>query len=274
MFLLPKIRLTDPAFAADWQDGPVPQIRGEFVPMFWGPSKQSQWRARVAEMKKHKPQHLMAFNEPDVQGQANMDPNYAASVYMKEIYPWSQKGVSLGSPAVVWDLDWMDTFLNAVQQKGGHIDFMCLHWYVICVGSFPHSMLRYEGYRYGGWDELARFKQFIQTAHSRFGKNIWITEVGITSASHPSQSQVKSFMVNAFNWLDTQPYVERAAWFGKSTTIHVSKDVVLTSCGFPGAWESNHPPDSYSSKFNALLKPGGALNNMGNWSVIPSLQLG
>jgi len=26
-------------------------------------------------------------------------------------------------PRVVWDLDWMDTFLNAVQQKGGHIDF-------------------------------------------------------------------------------------------------------------------------------------------------------
>jgi len=209
-----------------WQDGPVPEIGVEFVPMFWGPSKQSLWNSRVAEMKKKTPKHLMGFNEPDVTGQANMNADYAAQLFMQEIYPWSKEGVQLGSPAVVWDLNWLNTFLNALKQKGGQVDFICLHWY-------------------GPWNDLAGFQKYVQTAHSRFGKNIWITELGITSASNPSQSEVKSFMVSAFNWMDTQSYVVRGAWFG--------------------SWESNHPPDSYSTHFNALLQPGGALNDMGNW---------
>jgi len=71
-------------------------------------------------------------------------------------------------------------------------------------------------YRYGSWNDLAGFKKWVQTAHSQFQMNIWIPELGITSASHPSQAQVKNFMMNAFTWLDSQPYVERAAWFGES----------------------------------------------------------
>jgi len=105
--------------------------KNEFVPMFWGTSKWNLWNQRVAEMKKKTPKHLMAFNEPDVKSQASMDAHYAANVYMKEIYPWAKKGVKLGSPAIVWDLNWMATFLKAVEQQGGHVDFLCLHWYVI-----------------------------------------------------------------------------------------------------------------------------------------------
>jgi hypothetical protein len=77
-------------------------------------------------------------------------------------------------------------------------------------------------YRYGSWNDLASFKKYVQTAHSRFGKNIWIPELGITSGSHPSQTQVKGFMVDAFAWLDSQSYVERAAWFGESMAMYIS----------------------------------------------------
>lgn len=116
---------------ADWQDGPVPQMpdKNEYVPMFWGLPHRNLWNQRVAEMNKKPPKHLMAFNEPDVKGQANMDPNSAAQLYMREIYPWAKKGVQLGSPAIVWNLNWMSTFLDAVQKQGGHVDFICLHWY-------------------------------------------------------------------------------------------------------------------------------------------------
>ena len=95
--------------------------------MFWGPSKSSQWSSRVAEMKMKTPQHLMGFNEPDVPSQSNMNADYAAQLFMQEIYPWSKKGVQLGSPAIVWNLNWMNSFLNALKQKGGHVDFICLH---------------------------------------------------------------------------------------------------------------------------------------------------
>jgi len=213
-----------------WQDGIVPQMpsKVEYVPMFWGASKWSSWQQRVAEMNKKTPQHLMAFNEPEISGQANMSPAYAAKVYMQEIFPWSKKGVRLGSPAIVYDLKWMDAFLQAIQQQGGHVDFICCHWY-------------------GHWNNIAGFKTWVQTVHSRYGKNVWVTEVGVTSASNPTQAEDKSFMMNAFSFLDSQSYVERGAWFG--------------------VWESNKPPDSYSSRMNALLQPGGKLNDMGNWYV-------
>lgn len=211
-----------------WEDGPVPQMpsKDEWVPMFWGSSKWNLWDERVAEMNKKTPKHLLAFNEPDVKGQANMDPNYAAQVYMEQIFPWSKKGVLLGSPAIVWNLDWMATFLSAIEKKGGHVDFVDLHWY-------------------GGWNDLAGFKNYVQTAHARFGKNIWIPELGITSSSNPSQAQVKNFMMDAISWLESQSYVERVAWFG--------------------SWESSQPPDSFSTSKNALLNSEGKLNDMGYW---------
>jgi hypothetical protein len=216
-----------------WEQASVPQMpsKDEYVPMFWGPSKWSLWSQRLSEMHQRKPQALMAFNEPDVSSQSNMDPNYAAQLYMEQINPWKNEGVRLGSPAIVWNLSWMATFLNAVQSKGGHVDFICLHWY-------------------GSWNDLSGFKSYVQTTHSRFNKNIWITEMGITTASNPTQEQVKSFMMNAFSFLDSQSYVERGAWFG--------------------SFESDHPPDGFATGKNALLKPGGALSDMGMWYAYTS----
>jgi hypothetical protein len=194
--------------------------------MFWGPSKWGQWNNRVNEMNRKAPKYLMAFNEPDVKSQSNMNPYYAAQLYMEQINRWSAKGAKLGSPAIVWDLNWMNTFLNEVKKKGGHVDFLCLHWY-------------------GSYKDLSGFQKYIQTAHSRFGKNIWVTEMGITSSSNPSQHQVKQFMMKAFTWMDSQPYVERGAWFG--------------------AFEANRAPDAFATAKNALFKPGGALGDLGMW---------
>jgi len=168
----------------------------------------------------------MAFNEPDVSSQSNMNAGAVVLLYMEQIYPWAKKGVKLGSPAIVWNLDWMNDFLKDVNKKGGHVDFICLHWY-------------------GSWKDLAGFKKYVQAAHTRFGKPIWVTEVGITSASHPSQSQVKNFMMNAFSWLDTQSYVERGAWFG--------------------AFATSNPPDYFATGLNGLFNSKGEMTDMAYW---------
>lgn len=198
--------------------GSVSQMpkKNEYVPMFWGRAKQSQWDQRVTQMQKSPPKHLMAFNEPDVPSQSNMGATDAAGLYMNQIYPLAKKGTVLGSPAIVWDLNWMNDFLNAVKKRGGHVDFICLHWHVVSCIILSHILTHALG-RYGSWNDLASFKKYVTSAHSRFGKPIWVTEFGITTASHPSQQQVKSFMMNAFTWLDSQSYVERAAWFGRLT---------------------------------------------------------
>jgi hypothetical protein len=66
--------------------------------------------------------------EPDISSQSNLDPNYAAQLYMEQIQLWGNQGVSLGSPAIVWKLDWMHTSLNGVKNRGGRVDFICIHW--------------------------------------------------------------------------------------------------------------------------------------------------
>ncbi|KAJ7194036.1 glycosyl hydrolase catalytic core-domain-containing protein [Mycena pura] len=214
-----------------WADGPVTQMGDiEYVPMFWGPSSWDKWNQRKSEMNKKKPAHLLGFNEPDVDSQANMDPNYAAQVYYDEIVPWGWKGVKIGSPAVAWDLDWMDTFLTALRKKGGYVDFVVLHWY-------------------GSWKDLAKFKAQVTAAHQRFGMHIWVTEFGITTASNPTQAQVKAFMMEALAWLDTQTYVDRASWFG---------------C-FQSA------PDGYATGKNALYNSKGELADMGFWYAYTDL---
>ncbi|KAJ7463348.1 glycosyl hydrolase catalytic core-domain-containing protein [Mycena latifolia] len=211
-----------------WEYGAVPQMpsKNEFVPMFWGTSKWDQWSSRKSEMGKKTPKHLLGFNEPDISSQANMSPANAADVWMSEIHPWAAKGVSLGSPAVAWNLDWTMNFLNELKKRGGHVDFVTVHWY-------------------GSYTDIASFQKFVTSAHSRFGYKIWVTELGVTSASNPSQQQTKEFMMNAFSWMDSTGYVDRASWFG--------------------CFESSQPPDAYATSKNALFKPAGSLNDLGYW---------
>jgi len=211
-----------------WQDGPVPQMPSaiEYVYMFWGPSKMDDWNDRLAEMQKNTPAYLLAFNEPDISSQANMDPSSAAQLYMDQINPWASKGTKLGSPAIAYSIDWLSSFLSEVDKKGGQVDFVCAHWY-------------------GSWDDIEAFKSYVQTVHSTSNKTVWVTELGITTASNPTQSQTQNFMISAFNWMDSQSYVERAAWFG--------------------AFESDSPPDGFASSENALFQPGGQLSDMGSW---------
>jgi hypothetical protein len=116
----------------DWQDGPVPQMPSniEYVYMFWGPSKMNDWNDRVAEMNQNTPAYVLGFNEPDIESQANMDPSSAAQLYMDQINPWAIKGTKLGSPAIAWSIDWMSAFLSEVDNKGGQVDFICVHWFV------------------------------------------------------------------------------------------------------------------------------------------------
>lgn len=113
----------------DWQNGPVSQLSSlEYVPMYWGPKYNELWKQRKAQINKKLPKYLLSFNEPDISSQANMNPSTAAQLFMQEIFPYRKKGVKVGSPAVAWDLNWMNSFLGEVHKRGGQVDFICIHW--------------------------------------------------------------------------------------------------------------------------------------------------
>ncbi|KAK0555233.1 hypothetical protein OC861_004923 [Tilletia horrida] len=208
-----------------WQAGPINVPDGvEYVPTFWGPRYWDKWTERKHEMNRNLPSRLLAFNEPDVRSQANLSPHAAVKLYKQEICPWQNRGVKISTPQIVWDMDgWLDPFMSGIRDAGCEPDFVALHWY-------------------GSKHDIAGFKKYIQKAWNKYGKSIWITELGLTSASHPSTYEAESFLREALAWVDTQDYIKRVTW--------------------TGVFAVNNPPDGYLSNRMAMFNDNGSLRSM------------
>jgi len=209
-----------------WQDPAVPQMPShiEYVPCFWGPRYASKWHAQERKWKRA-PSRILAFNEPDVPSQSNMNPYYAAELWMQELRPWQKRGAKVSTPQIVFDVDWMDKFLKKLKQLGGKPDFLAIHWY-----GTPNN----AGY--------GRFTSWVTRCRKRYGMKIWVTEWGVTSKGTTSQGQVNSFMQRTTDWLQSKDYVKRIVWFGCFTI--------------------NNPPDAFASRRNALFNADFSLRSI------------
>lgn len=85
----------------------------------------------------------------------------------------------------------------------------------------------------------------MRSVRNRFNLPIWITEYGVTSSSGGSQQQIKQFHMDATNWLNAQPYVERTSNFG--------------------SFAISNPPDAFGSRLNALFNGDGSLRDLAYW---------
>jgi hypothetical protein len=111
----------------------------------------------------------------------------------------------LGAPAVTngpspMGLAWLSNFVGAC--TGCTIDFVPIHWYDSATN-------------------VDYFKSYIQQAYTAGGNRpIWITEFGASG----SDAEITTFMNTVLPWLDSQPYVERYAYFmaGAGTLIDSS----------------------------------------------------
>lgn len=211
-----------------WQDGPNPEFNGklQWVPCFWGPKYYSDWRQRKEEMKGNLPEYLLSFNEPEIPGQSNLDPKYAARLHMKELEPYAKKGVKISSPQMVYSTQWLDEFMNECNKLGCTIDFMAIHWY-------------------GTTRDMNKLKKWVKTIHNKYHKPIWVTEYGVTAASGPNMAAIMNFHKEATMWMTKVKYVKRAAWLG--------------------CFEIDNPPDSYANNKNAFLNSRGSLRDIAYW---------
>ncbi|PWN92907.1 hypothetical protein FA10DRAFT_263644 [Acaromyces ingoldii] len=207
-----------------WENAVVPQVEGklDYVPMYWGPKKAGKWNDRKKWINKHKPNYILAQNEPDVPGQANLSPKQAASEWIKELRHYQKKGIKISSPQIVYDIKWMDSFMKHLKQHGAKPDFMAVHWY-------------------GSWKDTAKLKKYIKRVHKRYNLPVWVSEYGVTQKSHGSQSQVSHFHSKVDRWMDSQPYVHRYAAFG--------------------CYAYGNAPDSFGAQQNAFFSKGGKLRN-------------
>ena len=171
----------------------------EFVPMIWGSDAATQEKIdylnNLASTDLIK--HVLVFNEPDLEEQANMTVNEAV-----ELWPILETlNVPISSPATSAPLNsWMRDFMQKAAAEDLRIDFVAIHIY--------HK------------DTPSKFLALVDEVYQTYGKPIWITEFAVrdinATSSSPnkySESYVLSFMNEVLNALNQLDYVKRYSWF-------------------------------------------------------------
>ncbi|KAH8646132.1 glycosyl hydrolase catalytic core-domain-containing protein [Xylariales sp. PMI_506] len=176
----------------------------EYIPMLWGTASDhtTQWFSNAYYWLSVGSGHLLAFNEPEQSGQANLTPQQAADAFREYLTPFV--GVaSIGAPAVSNDgYAWLSEFLPLCEDCG--IDFIPIHWY-------------------NNWDQFADFQNWV-TAICDFGYTVWVTEF----EGYGSVDQQSAFLKQAIPWLDNNDCVYRYAYFGVA-----DPDTILLENGGP-----------------------------------------
>ncbi|KAL8841950.1 MAG: hypothetical protein Q9170_000730 [Blastenia crenularia] len=211
-----------PAFGwlYNWDSSPGGTVdtAKEFVPMLWdtltiyhAPTWVTKAEAAIAAGSKH----LLAFNEPDLAAQANMNVGQSVegwNTYMEPFHGKYNGDVKLGSPSVCngpdqnQGLAYLASFLSSC--GGCHVDFLAIHWYGLATD-----------------DGVQNLKDHIGKAQAiADGRPIWLTEF----QPQGSDEQQADFLGKILPWLDEKSNgVERYAYF--------KVDVLVSGDGLTGA---------------------------------------
>lgn len=175
----------------------------EYVPMAWnGNFNRENIRSYIQSNPQVK--YLLGFNEPNFLEQARMTPTEAAERWSELEALANELGLKLVSPAVNYapgngavgengvtytdPVKYLDDFFKACPEC--QVDYIAVHSYVSNVGSLKSYINQFK----------------------KYGKPIWLTEFCAGEGNVTDLSQ-KNYMVEAINYLETDPDVFRYAWF-------------------------------------------------------------
>jgi len=177
-----------------WKPSGADALGLQYAPMLWGPNQIGDFTNLV---KPGYAQYALGFNEPDIDGQSNLDPGYAASLWKQYLQPLKGHGYSLVSPAVTSGPGgkvWLQKFLS--DCDGCSVDFVGVHWY----GTDPQQFISY-----------------CEDFHSTFNRDIWVTEFACQNFAGGAQcdeAQVQNFMSTVTSWMDSTGYIFAYFAFG------------------------------------------------------------
>ena len=179
----------------------------EYCPMRWG----AGWNpAAIRNYVKTHPncKYLLTFNEPNFKDQANLTPQQAAA-YWPEIKALADElNLKIIAPALNYSpwaewgtpQKWLDAFFELVPPDD--IDGIALHCYM-------------------GWS--SSLISYVREYINYYNKPIWLTEFCAwddrsgTPAAEMQKIQ-REYLVDTFDFLETEPMVARYAWFMAKTS--------------------------------------------------------
>jgi len=186
---------TGPIYSwSPWKPEGADEAGFKFLPMLWGNKQISDFKKLVVEKYADT---VLGFNEPNQDGQSNMSPEAAASLWKQYIDPLKNKGYNLISPACTnapSGKDWMKKFIDACNDC--QLDGIAIHFY----GTDPQQMISY-----------------MQDMHSTFQKPIWPTEFACQNfggGAQCSTAQVFDFMKTVKSFMDNTDWVAHYFAFG------------------------------------------------------------
>ncbi|KAI4147831.1 MAG: hypothetical protein L6R39_003001 [Caloplaca ligustica] len=176
----------------------------EFVPMLWDvltPYHTPRWAENADAAIAAGAKHLLAFNEPDLPAQANMNVGQSVQGWKEYMEPFHEKhngAVKLGSPSVCngpdqnQGLAYLSSFLASCD--GCHVDFLAIHWYGLASDEGVQNLK----------DHIGKATDIAE------GRPIWLTEFQPLG----SDEQQAEFLNKILPWLDDKSNgVERYALF-------------------------------------------------------------
>lgn len=206
-----RIQSLNPQWWYNWNqrrfDGLGDTLGSKFVPMLWSdnPTRLATLEADLASC--NMPTRVLGFNEPDLEGQANMTTGEARTAWRALEKAAAVEKLQIGSPVTIspnaW---WMDRFMTdatELEDPDLKIDFVTCHIY-----QNP---------------DVATFLRKIDTLHDRWGKPVWVTEtavadfnatpgIGTAKSTRYTRAQVDQYMADLWPELRKRPWLLRFAW--------------------------------------------------------------
>lgn len=172
----------------NWTPKPGSQKPTEFVPMIKGAWNLKQIPA-IKQMKGIT--HLLGFNEPERSKQGNISVADAIKHWPKLEALAKTQNLRLGSPACSGDIGmkWFRNFMEQVEDKGLHMDFIAVHFYRL---------------------DASGFERLVENLADKYDLPVWVTEF---NGWDGSEEDNYDFLKDSLKFLERARYIERYAYF-------------------------------------------------------------
>jgi hypothetical protein len=171
----------------------------QYYPMWWSyyGATQTADTAGLTSIKNAGYSVLLTYNEPDHTDQANLTTAFALQGYTHVSIASKAIGFpNIISPACADDNStWMAQFMGAVKSQGLVCHAVAIHAYQSTASSFL---------------------SYVDSIHSKFGYNVYVTEFAPTDWKSPTSISVancQAYMSSAIPGLKTRSYVLDYSWY-------------------------------------------------------------
>ena len=209
------------------------EAKMEFLPMVWG-NRPADLAGLDTYLKTNKPSRVLAINEPNLKGQAFIDPKTTAELYLKVKTIADRHKIPVVGPHMALGSSEGDSIsaMDPIEKKTIAYTFMTpfLKAFLHFTGKSEVSAV--AAHSYGNFGE---FKWMVEMMHKEFQRPVWITEFASWQA--PNDAAEMDYMIQSVDLMERTSYVEGYAWFkerandNRKISLLEAKAGILTPLG-------------------------------------------